>query len=116
MKTEFTIDYFINKFEAIPEERWTTGTFKRIINTPEKLDYQCCALGHLGLKKHDDIFLNEKAKALQSFFNKDTSGRPSCVPVTNINDDYSERYHKGETPKQRILNALKSIKQNENRN
>jgi len=108
MKTEFTIDYFIDFFSKIPEEKWCVGTMK-IIDT-ENLTYQCCSLGHLGLKQHFEIFTNKKARALQAFFNTDTSGRPSCVPVTNINDDYSERHFKGATPKQRILNALKSLK------
>ena len=41
MKKKYDVLYFIEKFEAIPEERWYTGEFTNPYNPKQK-----CALGH----------------------------------------------------------------------
>ena len=104
---QFTLEYFIDFYSKIPDEKWCTG-FLYLPNY-KKASHQCCALGHLGLRQHIQINNNDRAKALQSFFNTDPSGRPSAVPVIQINDDVCNFYIEGSTPKQRIINALKSL-------
>lgn len=97
--------YFIDKFQAIPEEKWGTDAL-------QQGNGRRCALGHctpeldnfpgrqvlnftnIGLKTY-----TEEGKALAAVFNKVTEG------VVCINDGTSEIY-KQDTPKQRILAAL----------
>jgi hypothetical protein len=45
MSTQYTRDYFIAKFEAIPEELWTTRVFRD--------GGKCCAMGHCGANYTD---------------------------------------------------------------
>jgi len=81
----FDVDYFIKKFEAIPDEDWTTGQFENDIG-------QRCALGHCTFIESaslKDILLDE---------------------VAEINDGTDGQYQQ-ETPKSRILAALKDIKE-----
>lgn len=88
---EYNLSYFINKFEAIPEENWTT-------HTCEDSEGRHCALGHCGATQADICF-TEEARAL-------TYVMPY---VMSIND------HGGEqpTPKQRVLAALYDLKASE---
>jgi len=104
---KFTPEYFIDFYSKIPNEKWCTGAL--YLPDYPNANHQCCALGHLGLRVFTDIFKNEKAKVLQSFFNEDKSGRPSCVPIVKINDDIDNWHYEGDTPKERIINALKSL-------
>lgn len=98
MGTEFTVDYFIKKFEAIPDELWSVGNYES--------GGKCCALGHcgerLGTRVHESV-------ALARMFD------PLAWPVSHINDGLFgtivTRY--GNTPKERILNALREIKSKE---
>lgn len=89
---KYTVDYFINKFEAIPETRWVTMAY---IN-----EYGCCAMGHCGAQNDD--CLTEESRALKMLF---------AVPyaVQHINDGRFSQYQQP-TPKQRILAALYDIK------
>lgn len=89
----YDIDYFIRKFEAIPEERWCTGQLHK--------GNQSCALGHCGLKGTGTW--TEEASVL--WWN--------ILPerVTRINDGYYLAYTQA-TPKQRILAALEDAKKN----
>ena len=42
---EYTVDYFINFYEAIPYDQWITHSYTQLIN-----GVAChCALGHLGV-------------------------------------------------------------------
>ncbi len=111
MKTKFTVDFFINKFSAIPEEKWCTG-----VQTSR--DNKHCALGHclpqsvknLMYSDYDavdsDDTINaaytQEGKALINIFL--TGGE-----LTRINNGYDLRYWQP-TPKQRILSALYDIK------
>lgn len=91
--TNFDVDYFLAKFEAIPEEEWCR----------EKLsDYngRHCAMGHCGCRDNGEI--TAEASALDNLFDKYLS-----MPVVDVNDFLDIQ---GRTPKQRILAALRDIK------
>ena len=97
---KYTKKYFIDKFQAIPEEKWTEGILSQ--------EGCCCALGHCGVL--DLAKPTEEAKELTHLL----------LPVTKkyieplfageivyyINDSCDEL---GDTPKQRILNALNLV-------
>jgi hypothetical protein len=122
---KYTVDYFIQKFEAIPEDKWTTGTF---MNTVLK---NRCALGHtlsantiLLLDKYGvnesggcNYPISEKDKAPGGIFHEayclsilfNESGRIGSEMVIVINNGADPRY-KQPTPQQRILAALHDIK------
>jgi hypothetical protein len=88
---EYNVDYFIKKFEAIPEERWFKGSF----HSPDLK--QSCALGHC-------VNNDEEFEALHALTRH---GEGSEVAL--INDGKHPLYGQ-ETPKQRILAALNDIK------
>lgn len=99
MEKQFTVDYFINKFSAIPEDEWIIGK----TNNGNKM----CALGFCqareigGVVRLDDY---PEALSLYRMFNKALG-----VPVFEINDGRDGRYRQPH-PKQRILAALYDIK------
>lgn len=94
----YIIDYFINKFESIPDENWCTSTVKNEQG-------QMCVLGHCGILNNvypaKDVIL-----LIDLLSNKD-----STLDVTRINDGDHEKYQQL-TPKARILAVLKDIKEN----
>ncbi len=105
---DYNVDYFIRKFEVIPEGNWSTGS------------YGCgsfrCALGHC---IYDDFGTNENKimyghiygaeyVALLKLFN-DGMENPDHCNVAKINDGKHDNYSQP-TPKQRILAALYDIK------
>lgn len=90
--SEFTVDYFISKFEAIPEERWCTDLYEGSNGTH-------CALGHCGVVEADGG--TEEAQALINLI-------PGNIVL--INDGLDIKFPQP-TPKQRILAALRSIKE-----
>lgn len=95
------IDYFIDKFSQIPEEKWTTEKY---------IDEQgrCCAYGHCGQRGTDEQadFDTEEAEELHDLFWKQFN-----VDVATINDGCHEGFPQ-KTPKERILAALRFIKSN----
>ena len=94
----YNVDYFINKFSQIPEEKWITGRYG---------DGQgnCCALGHCGETLMDE---SEEADALRLLANS------QAFPVARINDRDSHIFGiTGATPKQRILQMLNIIKESQ---
>jgi hypothetical protein len=93
--SKFTVDYFITKFEAIPEEKWCSGHHEDDIG-------RHCAAGHCG--ERDDIHTDE-SQALCDLI----PYRPFWGGVAQINDGLNDRYQQP-TPKQRILAALRDIK------
>lgn len=96
MSTAYTVDYFIEKFEKIPDEKWLIGEFGDGAGSH-------CALGHCGMGK-DWAYTNE-SRALVGVFH-------SCpYDVEDVNDGIPVEY--GHTPKERILNALREIKSKE---
>jgi hypothetical protein len=100
---EYTVDYYIQKFESIPDNQWTTSCF---IDDSGK----CCALGHCG--DRDDIAIPFEAAMLIEFCGD--------YPITTINDgcdDYLEwvvKYNLSSlaSPKERVLQFLKWVKNN----
>jgi len=112
---EFTREYFIEKFEAIPDNLWT------IVYLTSELNSKChCALGHCGVKLNDDDEneYTDEAWALSNILSSyhemafGFSADPSVLTHNNvwrINDDNLNRHLTGKTPKERILNALRDI-------
>jgi hypothetical protein len=105
MKTEniYTVDYFIAKFESIPEDKW--------LESDLYVNGRSCALGHCGHRINAET-VNEETSALVSLFikifrNPHTPG--VFEPVWGVNDGFDNRYQQS-TPKQRILAALWDIK------
>lgn len=105
--------YFIDKFEAIPEDRWTTFTQ---IDSQERR----CALGHLLPSSYNYETWSkgwgccgsetEEGKALCLLFSPIRfSG--ACT-VANINNGEDDKYQQ-DTPKQRVLAALRDIQKRE---
>lgn len=91
----YTVDYFIDKFEKIPEENWLeNGCF-------QDGNGRFCALGHCALRPWSRV--TSEAVALNRLFVKIYSS------VVNINDGKCSKYLQP-TPKQRILAALHDIK------
>lgn len=89
----YDVDYFINKFESIPEDEWYEGAYQ--------YNEKHCALGHCGAASDDHP--TKEAVALKMLF-----GNKHYV-IQTINDGGHEQYNQP-TPKQRILAALYDIK------
>ena len=85
----YNIDYFINKFKAIPEDRWCVRALHD--------NGRACALGHCLEVGH--IFSQECSEFIRVF----------GVGAPSVNNGYDQRYQQP-TPKQRILAALYDIK------
>lgn len=88
---KYTPEYFIAKFEAIPEEKWCMGKYRHAGRS--------CALGHCGARPFSPW--SEEAQALYQLV-KDGTGNS----VTSINDSYHYYSDLGDTPKERVINAL----------
>ena len=110
----YTVAYFINKFEAIPENKWVEGAKGTEPN--EKGEY--CAYGHCGVRVNK-YYSPDEARALSEIFQsvfKDKDGITFfdglSWAVVHVNDGISRmpKYSKLETPKARILAALRDIK------
>lgn len=107
----YDVDYFINKFEAIPEDRWCMNEFR--------IGSAKCANGHCGLT--DEFQVTVESLALREMFLKlpihylgsgykvDGAGGKYSINAAMINDGRVEEYRQP-TPKQRILAALQDIK------
>lgn len=108
---KYDVDYFIRKFEAILEKKWTVGPFG-------------CAYAHCGQYQ---TFNNPECDALSNLFelHKDImewdlsrSPKSTEVPtyytytwlVVDVNDDDDRTKYRQHSPKQRILAALYDIK------
>lgn len=88
----YTVDYFISKFEAIPEDKWC-------VDFTEDYNGNRCALGHCGgINTHE-------SNILRSIL---------CMPVSFLNDGLKPEYPQP-TPKQRILAALYDIRAKESK-
>lgn len=103
---EFTIDYFIDKFSKLREDEIGYG----------EIDTHC-ALFHCGIKD-DDYKDTPESNTLgrifkDGIFNPRGISRDLLSCVYEINDDTHNLYISGDTPKQRILNALQICKEKE---
>lgn len=92
--TNYDVDYFIRKFEAIPELLWC-------IDALEDDQGRRCALGHCYGTQMDGCTSESMALCAVIFI-----GHGS---VPDINNGEDPRYQQP-TPKQRILAALRDIK------
>lgn len=93
--TKYTVDYFIAKFTAIPDEKWCVEKY-------ESKSGERCALGHCGRRP---LKGSEEAKALGELF----WDRENGLEVPSVNDGRDDRFPQP-TPKARILAALEFIK------
>lgn len=90
--SKYTVEYFLDKFEAIPEDQWCTGGLA-------DQDGRRCAYGHCcNIDKFGVNFTDESRALLQL----------GWYP-TVVNDGHSPRYQQP-TPKQRVLAALRDLK------
>lgn len=114
----YTIDYFIEKFQDIPEDEWSDET---LLNSYD----QRCAQGHCMRKIEITAMLksfyilntndyicklrsfNSELEALNNIFGEDEDG----LIIAKINNGYHNKYQQS-TPKQRVLAALYDLKQN----
>lgn len=98
---KYDLDYYIERFSAIPDDQWITGEFK---------DNQgrCCALGHLGERNMGDS--PQDVLTLQ-YIALDNGNHY----ISNINDGEPEYLHLGNTPKERVINFLKQLKDGTNK-
>lgn len=101
--TIYDVDYFIKKFEAIPEDKWCTGSLGG--------NGKHCALGHCGMTRTIDA--TYEATMLAELFVKYLRVHKFEYDwvfhtVYPIND--SKLKYNLPTPKQRILAALHDIK------
>lgn len=105
----YDLNYFIGKFENIPEHLWTTGTLEGTGN-------RHCCLGHCGMTMTTKA--TEEADALAELVDKHLKltilrKKGDCdfafYTIFPINDNQNSDY-KQRTPKQRILAALYDIK------
>ncbi len=109
---KFTVDYFINKFNAIPHEKWTIGM-------GEYDNDSTCALGHCGSTSMPST--KEAIALAKLLFNSLKIGNDYEETVYIINDCKNSSYgggaarydgicELGDSPKERILNALELVK------
>lgn len=92
----YSVDYFLEKFYAIPDEMWLIGNFVDKSNPAIK-----CALGHCGY--HWSKYTEEAQVLREHIFETDLIN--DGTDSNGIN--FSEL---GDTPKERILNALLLVK------
>lgn len=92
---KYDANYFIQKFEAIPENQWCTGIYVH--------EGTRCALGHCGVLNEDDGEVVGEARGLCIVIE---SAFGPTVNVTAINDGEDHRFLQF-TPKQRMLAALR---------
>ena len=98
----YDVNYFIDKFEKIPEENWCIGM-------PQDGIGKMCAAGHCGY--HTMMFFNdcEEAVALAMLLQPLSGRRDLYEAIYYVNDQILIQYPQ-DSPKQRILAALRDIK------
>lgn len=117
---KYTIDYFIQKFNNIPDEKWCVGTFtedsSKFLGLITSNKY--CAQGHCGVKDREsakyiwNLPLNEniEASVLYHLFggNIKTKNEENTI-VAIINNGKHPQYQQ-ETPRLRLIAALEDMK------
>ena len=115
MKTQenkFTVDYFINKFEAIPEDRWCVNEFK----SGDKCCAQgfCMSLDAINVVRESPLNIIEISRGYPEW-NSLITIFGVCynnIVIASINNGNDPRYPQP-TPKQRVLAALHDLKRKE---
>ena len=97
---QYDIDYFLAKFEAIPEDKIIMNFY-----TDNNDETKHCSLGHC--EGHNNpIDRPSEAKALRDLFKVHLK-----CGVADVNDNLCEhKFNNLPTPKQRIMAALNEIK------
>lgn len=91
---KYTLEYFIKKFSEIPDSQWAT---KKFVIGDRK-----CAFGHCGaIQSAQDT---NESKALMKLLS--TLG---TMDLFDVNDGKKPYAHLGSTPKERVINYLKSL-------
>lgn len=102
---EYNVEYFIAKFEAIPENKWCVGALQ---------DHdRCCAQGHCGVTRENHLVRYNRAS--ESYALIHIMGGfvyDGTINAALINNGCAPKYQQ-ETPKQRILAALYDIRDKE---
>ncbi len=108
---EYTVEYFINKFESIPDEKWCTSH----LFTESTEGFRCCALGHLDVRYDPELKdwrSTEASSALITLLGGDpqsTKYDTKWGVVSFINDvRFEDLTWQNSTPRERILSALVS--------
>lgn len=107
---EYTVEYFIEKFEGIPEEEWCIGIQQNELG-------QRCAFGHcLPIEQRQMGYLSSgrgnetpEGKSLKAMFEIHFKSNEVMWSVAYINNGKNEMFQQP-TPKQRILAALYEIR------
>lgn len=96
---KYDVEFFINKFEAIPEDKWCTHRFG-------DGEGRHCALGHC---EGEGWAITEETSALIGISNKYSIPIfGDLCTIAAINDGCLDNTG---TPKQRVVNFLKQVKQ-----
>lgn len=98
---KYDVDYFLNKFDTIPDDEWYTGNFVNSFNPKQK-----CALGHCGGGKFYRVqtgYATVESLALSRLL-----WLPLEIYAPGVND--GEYPDLGDTPKERIMTALILVK------
>jgi hypothetical protein len=96
MKTFKTLGEYYDFFEAIPEEKWGVGEYYNNKG-------QCCALGHLGVR---ESFFETYLPKVNKQFQIPVEHLLYNAVIPSINDGIGIAKNLGDTPKQRVLNAI----------
>lgn len=89
------VNYFINKFENIPENKWCIGSYEYKGNH--------CAYGHCGVRANHNFDNANEANSLLRI------AMDYGLDIASINDGCNENYSQT-NPKTRVLAALYDIK------
>lgn len=106
MSNQYTPDYFLEVFEKTKDSEWCVGEY-------ENIDGQHCALGHCGAFAYDngrDEIHTPESHALMMLFATANLMGDHITRVCDINDMRSDTFPQ-DTPKQRIIAALRYIKE-----
>lgn len=96
---KYDLEYFIAKFEGIPEHEWCTGTYISADGLSK------CAYGHCGVRASTPD--TDEEKGLDAITGDIEGGYYISLVNDNKNDSFSEF---GSTPKERVINYLKSLR------
>lgn len=110
--TRRELDALIAKYEAIPDDQWITGSYTD--------GGRCCAVGHLGVRHHIvTVGGTEVREATRTVEAENMETLLHCYRATlghlvAHNDDlqsYGDVPVVGNTPKARVLNFLRALRE-----
>lgn len=105
METIYNVQYFINKFSAISDDMWISGSLNN--------GRACCALGHCGVLEQnigeEGEINHSEGEALAILLSIVHPSNNNFAVVYKLNDGYLTKYPQP-TPKERILAALYDVK------